>query len=79
VLVYLPVLDRYVDPAAIDLSRNVALDRITKGDAVRVHLIGPAPFTDPASDTCGTVCMAVYVPRHDPYAVRVVTEAIHTP
>jgi hypothetical protein len=79
VLVYVPVLDRYFDPAATDLSENAALDRITKGNAIRVHLIGPAPFTDPASATCGDVCMSVYAPHHDPYAVRVVTEAIHAP
>jgi hypothetical protein len=78
-LVYVPVLDRYFDPAATDLSENAALDRITKGDAIRAHLVGPAPFTDPASATCSDVCMSVYAPHHDPYAVRVVTEAIHAP
>jgi hypothetical protein len=79
VLVYLPTLGRYVDPAATDLRENATLDRVIKGTAVRAHLIGPAPHADPALAACGHVCVNVYSPRHDPFAVRVVTEAIHVP
>jgi hypothetical protein len=79
VLVYVPTLDRYVDPVATKVSDSSSLDRIVKASAVRAHLNGPAPNADPAFDVCDHVCMNVYLPRHDPYVARVATEAIHVP
>jgi hypothetical protein len=79
VLVYVPVLGRYVDAAATDLQDNATLDRTIKGSTVRTHLTGPARNTDLASAVCRDVCMSVYSPRRDPDVVRVVTEAIRIP
>jgi hypothetical protein len=79
VMVYVPALDRYVDPAAIDMRENATFDRDIRETAVRTHLVGPAPDADPALDRCGGICMSEYLPRHDPYRVRVRTEAIRSP
>jgi hypothetical protein len=79
VLVYVPALDRYVDPAATEMRENATFDRVIKETAVRGHLIGPAPYADRALDACGDVCMSEYWPRHDAYVVRLKTEAIHVP
>jgi hypothetical protein len=79
VLVYVPAFDRYVDPAATDMRENATFDRNIRETAVRAHLIGPAPDADPALDRCGGICMSEYWPRHDPYRVRVKTEAIRGP
>jgi hypothetical protein len=77
VLVYVPVLDRYFDPAATELQDNGTLDRSIKGSAVRTHLVGPAPRSDLASAACRDICLSVYLPRRDPVPVK--TEAIHNP
>lgn len=79
VLVYVPVLARYVDPAAADMRDNATFDRSIRETAVRAHLIGPAPGADPALDRCGGICMSEYWPQHDPYRVRVKTEVIRGP
>jgi hypothetical protein len=76
VVVYVPALGRYVDPAATDSRANATFDRVIAETAVRTHLIGPAPGADPAIDACGGVCMRVYSPRRNPYVARVKTEAI---
>jgi hypothetical protein len=79
VLVYVPALARYVDPAGTDPRRSAMFDRIIKGTAARTHLIGPAPYADPASDPCGNICIREYRPRHNPYFVSVRTETISVP
>jgi len=82
--VYVPSLDRYVDPTAPDWQGNAAFDRAVRARAERVHLIGPTPHADPATDPCGGTCMVVYGQAHvsDPVLndpVRVKTERIHVP
>lgn len=79
VLVYVPVLDRYVDPAATDMRENKTFDRGIRETAVRVHLIAPAPDAVPALDRCRDICISEYWPRRDPYRVPVKTEAIRAP
>ncbi len=76
VVVYVPALGRYVDPAATDSRANATFDRVLAETAVRTHLIGPAPGADPAVDGCGGICMRVYSARRNSYVVRVQTEAI---
>jgi hypothetical protein len=73
------VLVQKASSGSFDLRANVTLDRNIKGSAVRTHFIGPAPYADPASDPCGSICMSEYRPRHNPYIVSVKTEAIHIP
>jgi hypothetical protein len=78
-LVYVPALDRYVDPAATEMRDSATLDWIIRASAVRAHLIGPALRADLASDVCREVCMSVYAPGHDSNVVGVVTETIRVP
>ena len=79
VVVYVPVLARYVDPTATNSRDDATFDQLIKGTAARTHLIGPAPYADPAADPCGNICMSEFPPRHDPYSVSVKTEAIRVP
>jgi hypothetical protein len=84
--VYVPSLNRYVDPAARDGDGRgaTAFDRAVRARAQRVHLIGPAPHADPATDRCGSTCMVVYgrADVFDPVLidpVRVNPQRIHVP
>lgn len=82
--VYVPSLDRYIDPAAADGHNNTAFDRFVRAQAGRVHIIGPAPNADQAIERCASTCIVQYgqAPVSDPVLtdpVRVRTETIHVP
>jgi hypothetical protein len=84
--VYVSSLARYVDPAARDGRAGAAFDRAVRARAAqRMHIIGPAPYADPATDRCGGICIVAYGGQpyvSDPFlpdAVRVKTETIHVP
>jgi hypothetical protein len=82
--VYVQSLGRYVDPAARDGRSGAAFDRAVRARAERVHLIGPAPYGNPATDRCGSICMDVRgrIDVFNPFltdAIRVKTETIHAP
>jgi hypothetical protein len=71
ILVYVPALDRYVDPAA-SLGKQAVLDQIIRERATRAHLQGPS-LAGGARDACHDTCLRVFSPRADS-AVRVTTE-----
>jgi hypothetical protein len=68
-LVYVPSLDRYVDPLA-PAGKQEVLDRIVRERAKRAHLRGPSLAADPRG-VCPNTCMIVLPPRIDE-AVRVI-------
>jgi hypothetical protein len=72
VLVYLPTLDRYLDPSATP-ARQAVLDAITRERAARILVRGPSLAT--SRDTCASLCMDV-VPAERTDLVRVKTETI---
>jgi hypothetical protein len=74
ILVYVPALDRYVDPAA-PIGKQAVLDQIIGERARRSHLQGPSPAGNPRG-ACLDTCLHVFSPRGDS-AIRVKTEAIH--
>lgn len=78
VLVFVPTLDHYIDPAQIDVRRQAETDRAIKGETERMHLVGPSLRPgDPAA--CHDLCMSMHSPRRDGEAVRVHVETIHAP
>jgi hypothetical protein len=72
VLVYLPTLDRYLDPSAAP-AKQAVLDAIMRESATRMLVRGPSLAT--SRDTCPSLCMEV-VPATRSGLVRVKTEAI---
>ena len=73
IVVFLPGLDRYVDPA-MPMNKQAVLDRIIVEQATRAHLLGP-PLAGTAHGSCPDTCMHVISPRSQS-AVRVKTERI---
>lgn len=72
-LVYVPSLDSYFDPA-VRRGEQAALDRVTVEQATWIHILGPS-LADDARGGCRSTCMNVYGPRGQS-SVRVRTEAI---
>jgi hypothetical protein len=73
VIVYVPAVDRYLDPAA-PLGKQAVLDRIIRESRGRAHLVGPSVAGDKWGACPGT-CLYVSMGREGS-AVRVKTEAI---
>jgi hypothetical protein len=73
IVVFVPGLNRYVDPA-LPMGKQAVLDRIIVEQAMRVHLLGPSLAGD-ANGGCPNTCMHVHSPRSQS-SVRVRTEAI---
>ena len=73
IVVFVPGLDRYVDPA-MPMDKQAVLDRIIVERATRAHLLGP-PLAGAAHGGCPDTCMLVLPPRSQS-AVRVKTETI---
>lgn len=75
VLVYVPALDRYVDPA-LPLAEQGLVDLLLRERAERKHVLGPT-LAAGARDACPSTCMHVYAPPgNGPPPVRVKTETI---
>jgi hypothetical protein len=73
VLVYVPVVDRYVDPAA-PAGKQAVVDQIIRESAQRMHLRGPSLAND-AGGACADTCLHVYTPGASSSA-RVRTEVV---
>jgi hypothetical protein len=75
VLVYVPVLDRYFDPA-LPLEEQSLVDLLVRERAERIHLLGPS-LAGNARDACPSTCMHVYTAAANAMPrVRVKTETI---
>ena len=75
VLVYVPALDRYFDPA-LPLEEQSLVDLLVRERAQRKHILGPS-LAGSARDACPTTCMHVYtVPDNATPRVPVKTETI---
>jgi hypothetical protein len=75
VLVYVPTLARYFDPA-LPLEEQGLVDLLVRERAERKHVLGPALGAD-ARDACPSTCMHVYTAAGNaPPPVRVKTETI---
>jgi len=73
VLVYVPAVDRYVDPAA-PAGKQAVLDAIIREGARRMHLLGPS-LVSHAGGACVDTCVHVYSPGASS-SVRVKTEVV---
>jgi hypothetical protein len=73
VLVYVPVVDRYVDPAA-PAGKQAVVDQIIRESGQRMHLLGPSLASD-AGGACADTCLRVYTPGAYS-SVRVRTEVV---
>ena len=73
ILVFVPGLNRYVDPA-MPMGKQAVLDQIIVEKATRMHLLGPS-LAGAAHGGCSNTCMHVYSPRSQS-SVRVKTEVI---
>src|SRR5260370_356878 len=58
VLVYVPALDRYFDPA-LPLEEQSLVDLLVRERAERKHILGPS-LAGSGSDACPSTCMHVY-------------------
>ena len=75
VLVYVPTLARYFDPA-LPLEEQSLVDLLVRERAERKHVLGPALGAD-ARDACPSTCMHVYTAAGNATPpVRVKTETI---
>lgn len=75
VLVYVPALERYFDPA-LPLEEQSLVDLLVRERAERRHMLGPALSAN-ARDPCPTTCMHVYTAEGNATPrVRVKTETI---
>jgi len=75
VLVYVPALDRYVDPA-LPLEEQTLVDLLVRERAERKHVLGPALDAN-ARDACLSTCMHVYTAAGNATPpVRVKTETV---
>lgn len=75
VLVYVPALDRYFDPA-LPLEEQSLVDLLVRERAERKHILGPA-LAGSARDACPSTCMHVYTAAGNATPpVRVKTETI---
>ena len=75
VLVCVPTLDRYVDPA-LPLEEQALVDLLVRERAERKHVLGPA-LDGNARDACLSTCMHVYTAAGNTTPpVRVKTETI---
>jgi hypothetical protein len=75
VLVYVPTLARYFDPA-LPLEEQGLVDLLVRERAERKHVLGPALGAD-ARDACPSTCMHVYTAAGNATPpVRVKTETI---
>jgi hypothetical protein len=75
VLVYVPTLARYFDPA-LPLEEQSLVDLLVRERAERKHVLGPALGAD-ARDACPSTCMHVYTAAGNVTPpVRVKTETI---
>ena len=75
VLVYVPTLARYFDPA-LPLEEQGLVDLLVRERAERTHVLGPALGAD-ARDACPSTCMHVYTAAGNATPpVRVKTETI---
>jgi hypothetical protein len=74
VLVYVPTLDRYVDPALPPEEQSL-VDLLVRERAERTHLLGPS-LGGNARDPCPDTCMHVYTAGNAMPPVRVKTEVI---
>jgi hypothetical protein len=75
VLVYVPALDRYFDPA-LPLEEQSLVDLLVRERAERRHILGPS-LPGSARDACPSTCMQIYTAAANAMpSVRVKTEAI---
>jgi hypothetical protein len=75
VLVYVPALDRYFDPA-LPLEEQSLVDLLVRERAERKHILGPS-LAGSARDACPSTCMHVYTAAGSATPpVRVKTETI---
>ena len=74
VLVYVPALGRYVDPA-LPLEEQSLVDLLVREQTQRTHLLGPSLGAHPG-DACPDTCMHVYTAGNEIPPVRVKTEVI---
>jgi hypothetical protein len=75
VLVYVPGLDRYFDPA-LPLEEQSLVDLLVRERAERKHILGPA-LAGSARDACPSTCLHVYTAAANAMPrVRVKTETI---
>jgi hypothetical protein len=75
VLVYVPALDRYFDPA-LPLEEQSLVDLLVRERAERIHLLGPS-LAGNVRDACPSTCMHVYTAAANAMPrVRVKTETI---
>jgi len=77
VAVYLPALDRYVDPAAAAPGDGIAFDRGARATAARLH-VEAATVAGGRPGGCREICLRVVGPDN-PAAVRVKTQVIEAP
>ncbi len=73
ILVFVPGLNRYVDPA-MPMGKQAVLDQIIVEKATRTHLLGPS-LAGAARGVCPNTCMHVHSPGSQS-SVRVKTEVI---
>jgi hypothetical protein len=73
ILVFVPGLNRYVDPA-MPMGKQAVFDQIVVEKATRAHLLGPS-LAGSAHGVCPDTCMHVYSPGSQS-SVRVRTEVI---
>jgi hypothetical protein len=76
VAVYLPALDRYVDPAAAAPGDGIAFDRAARATAARLH-VEAATVAGGRPGGCREICLRLMGPD-DPDAVRVKTQVIES-
>jgi hypothetical protein len=77
VLVYVPALDRYFDPA-LPLEEQGLVDLLVRERAERIHLLGPS-LAGSGRDACPSTCMHVYTAAANATPpVRVKTETIRS-
>jgi len=75
VLVYVPALDRYFDPA-LPLEEHSLVDLLVRERAERKHILGPS-LAGSGRDACPSTCMHVYTAAGNATPpVRVKTETI---
>jgi hypothetical protein len=75
VLVYVPALDRYFDPA-LPLEEQSLVDLLVRERAERKHILGPS-LAGSGRDACPSTCMHVYTAAGNATPpVRVKTETI---
>jgi hypothetical protein len=73
ILVFVPGLNRYVDPA-MPMGKQAVLDRIVVENATRAHLLGPS-LAGAGHGVCPNTCIHVHSPGSQS-SVRVRTEVI---